>query len=134
MSTTANPFAFQGFDPKAFAGFFPVPDSMGTMARGAMEASTQSARASMKGMQELGQSFMTGMKQHMTLGVETGKKLSEVESLEDALALQASYMKTAFEANMKGFTEMSELYAETLREAFAPIAKQAKKAAKSAAA
>ena len=68
----------------------------------------------------------------MNLSVETGKKLAEAASLEDALSIQTGYMKSAFENNLKGFTELSEVYTETLRDAFAPLAKQAKKAAKNA--
>ena len=48
------------------------------------------------------------------------------------MTIQTGYVKSAFENNLKGFGELSELYAETMREAFAPLAKQAKKAAKSA--
>jgi phasin family protein len=95
-----------------------------------MEASTASTRATVKGMQEAGQTMMSQMKERMTLSVETGKKLSEAASLEEAMSIQASFMKTAFEANMKGFSEITELYSETMREAFAPLAKQAKKSAK----
>ena len=134
MTTTTSPFsnAFASFTPEAMAGFFPQSDSMGTLTRSAVEASTASARASIKGMQEAGQSMMSQMKEQMTLSVETGKKLSEVSSLDEAMKIQAGFMKSTFEANMKGFTALTELYTETIREAFAPLAKQAKKAAKSA--
>lgn len=132
MTTTTSPFsnAFASFSPEAMAGFFPQSDAMGTLTRGAMEASTASTRATVKGMQEAGQTMMSQMKERMTLSVETGKKLSEAASLEEAMSIQASFMKTAFEANMKGFSEITELYSETMREAFAPLAKQAKKSAK----
>lgn len=135
-ATPSSPFTFpfKAFDSEAFAGFFPNQDSMGTLARGAMEASTASTRASVKGMQEAGQALMDHMKQQMALSVETGKKLSEAGTLQEAMTVQTGYVKTAFENNLKGFSELSEVYAETLREAFAPLAKQAKKAAKSTAA
>lgn len=102
---------------------------MGSLTRGAMEASTASTRASVKGMQE---AMMTHMKQQMNLSVETGKKLAEAGTLEDAFGIQSKYLKSAFENNLKGFNELSEVYTETLRDAFAPLAKQAKKASKSA--
>lgn len=104
---------------------------MGTLARGAMEASTASTRASVKGMQDAGQTMMAHLKEQMNLSVETGKKLADVGSIEDAMGIQTRFMKSAFENNLKGFGELSELYAETMREAFAPLAKQAKKATKS---
>lgn len=134
MTTTPSSFAFpfRAFDSEAFANFLPNQDSMGTLARGAMEASTASTRASVKGMQEVGQTMMDHLKQQMALTVETGKKLSEAGTLSEAMTVQTGFVKSAFENNLKGFGELSELYAETMREAFAPLAKQAKKAVKSA--
>lgn len=132
-SASSSPFAFPfaSFNTDTFSGFFPESDSMSSLARGAMEASTASTRASVKGMQDAGQAMMTHLKSQMNLSVETGKKLSEAGNLEDAFGIQTRFMKSAFENNLKGFNEMTELYTETMREAFAPIAKQAKKAAKS---
>lgn len=134
-ATPSSPFAFpfRGFDADAFAGLFPNQDSMGTLARGAMEASTASTRASVKGLQEAGQAVMGHLKQQMTLSVETGKKLSEAGTLSEAMTVQTGFVKSAFENNLKGFNDLSEVYADTLREAFAPLAKQAKTVAKKAA-
>lgn len=133
--TTSSPFAFpfRGFDANAIANFLPNQDAVGTLARGAMEASTASTRASVKGMQEVGQTMLDHLKQQIALSVETGKKLSEAGTLSEAMTVQTGFVKSAFENNLKGFNELSEVYADTLREAFAPLAKQAKKAAKSAA-
>lgn len=133
-SAVPSPFSFpfSAFNADAFPGFFPESDSMSALARGAMEASTASTRASVKGMQDAGQTMMAHFKEQMSLSVETGKKLAEAGSLEDAMSIQTRFVKSAFENNLKGFSELSELYAETMREAFSPIAKQAKKAAKSA--
>jgi len=134
MSTaTTSPFTFpfSAFNADAFSGFFPESDSAGALARGAMEASTASTRASVKGMQDASQTMMAHFKEQMNLSVETGKKLAEAGSIEDAMGIQTRFMKSAFENNLKGFSELSEVYADTMREAFAPLAKQAKKAAKS---
>jgi phasin family protein len=133
MSTaTTSPFTFpfSAFNADAFSGFFPENDFVGALARGAMEASTASTRASVKGMQDASQTMMAHFKEQMNLSVETGKKLAEAGSFEDAMGIQTRFMKSAFENNLKGFSELSELYADTMREAFAPLAKQAKKAAK----
>lgn len=134
MSTaTTSPFSFpfSAFNADAFSGLFPESDSAGALARGAMEASTASTRASVKGMQDASQTMMAHFKEQMNLSVETGKKLAEAGSIEDAMGIQTRFMKSAFENNLKGFSELSEVYADTMREAFAPLAKQAKKAAKS---
>jgi len=134
MTSTASsyPFPFGAFDAEAFSNFLPNSDSMGSLARGAVEASTESTRASVKGMQEAGQTMMAHLKQQMTLSVEAGKKLSEAGSFEDALSIQTGFMKSTFENNLKGFSDLSEVYTETMRDAFAPLAKQAKKAARRA--
>lgn len=134
MTATTSPFTFPfgTFNTDAFSQYFSDTDSMGAFARGAMEASTESTRASVKGMQEVGQAMMAHMKQQMNLSVETGKKLAEVGSFEDALSIQTNFMKSSFENSLKGFSEVSEVYTETMRDAFAPLAKQAKKAAKRA--
>lgn len=133
-AATSSPFSFpfSAFNPEAFSGFFPESDSMSALARGAMEASTASTRASVKGMQDAGQTMMAHFKDQMTLSVETGKKLAEAGSIEDAMTIQTRFVKSAFENNLKGFNELSELYTETMRDAFSPIARQAKKAAKNA--
>lgn len=132
-AATSSPFAFpfSAYNADAFSSFFPESDSMSSLARSAMEASTASTRASVKGMQDAGQTMMAHFKEQMNLSVETGKKLAEAGSVEDAMTIQTRYMKSAFENNLKGFSELSELYADTMREAFSPLAKQAKKAAKS---
>ena len=132
MTATSTPFTFpfSAFNTDALKNAFTDNDSMGALARGAMEASTASTRASMKGIQDVGQTMMTNMKQQMSLSVETTKKLAEAGSFEDAIRIQTGFMKSAFENNLKGFNEMSELYAETMRETFSPLAKQAKKSAK----
>ncbi|MEM1087712.1 MAG: phasin family protein [Pseudomonadota bacterium] len=132
--TATSPFQmpFTAFDADLMGNFFPANDSMGSYARDAMTATTESTRASMKGMQEVSNSLLAQMKEQMTLGVETSKKLAETTTVQDAMTLQVSYMKSAFESGIKSFSELSELYADTMREAFAPLAKQAKKTAKSA--
>ena len=129
-STSAFKFPFASFGPDVFASYLPASDSIGSLARGAMEASTASTRASVKGMQDVGQSMIAHMKTQMSLSVETGKKLAEAESLQDAMSIQTGFMKLAFENNLKGFNELSGLYAETFRDAFAPVSAQAKKAAR----
>lgn len=74
--------------------------------------------------------MMSNLKEQMALSVETGKKLSEADTVAGAMTIQAGFVKSAFENNVKSFGELSEVYTDTLREAFAPLAEQAKKAAK----
>ncbi len=124
---------FTTFSPDTFTKFMPLPDTMTSLAQDAVSASTESTRASFKGMQEASTTLVRQAKDQVALSVETGKKMSEVSSFEDVLTLQTNFVKSAVEANIKTFSELSELYTDTMREAFAPLAKQAKKAAKTAA-
>lgn len=130
--TNTMPFQmpFASFDPEALTKMFPMNGSVGNYARDAVNTTTESTRASMKGMQEVSAAVMAQMKEQISLSVETGQKLAQTTSMQDAMAIQAGYMKSAFEVGMKNFSELSELYADTIRDAFAPIAKQAKKSAK----
>jgi len=133
-ATSSSPFSFpfRGFDSDAFSGLIPDQDALGTFTRGAMEASSASTRASVKGMQETGQAIMGQLKQQISLSVETGKKLSEAGTFSEAMTVQTDFVKSAFENHINGFNELADLYTETLSEAIAPLAKQAKKAAKKA--
>ena len=132
MNTAAFTLPFSAFNADSFSKFFAMPESVGDLARETMAAGTQSTKASVKGMQDVGSTVLRQMKDQMNLSVETGKKLAEAGSIEDAMELQTGYVKSAFEASLKGFTELSDLYADTVREAFAPLAKQVKKATKAA--
>lgn len=132
MTTNAFSSPFQQFDVENFSKFFAVPDSVSDFARETMSVGTESTRASVKGMQDAGSTVMRQMKDQVTLSVETGKKLADAASIEDAVSIQSAYVKSAIEANMKGFTELSTLYADTFREAYAPLAKKTKKVVKKA--
>jgi len=127
-STTPFQMPFASFDPQALSKMFPMNGSVGNYARDAVNTTSESTRASMKGLQEVSAAVMAQMKEQITLSVETGQKLAETKSLQDAMTIQAGYMKSAFETGMKNFSELSELYSDALRETFAPIAKQASKA------
>jgi phasin family protein len=131
-SSSRFAFPFRGLDADTFSSFLPDQDAIGTMTRGAMEASNASTRASVKGMQEAGQAILGQLKQQITLSVDTGKKLTEVGSLSEAMTVQTDFVKSAFENHINGFNELADLYTETLSEAIAPLAKQARKTAKKA--
>jgi len=124
MSTSQNPFGlpFTSFSPDAFAKFVPtMMDPFNAMTRDAFNANDDRTKASLKSMQDMGTSMMAGWKKHVALSMETGKKLSSADSIEDAMAIQAGYLKSCYEANIKSASEMTKLYTDTMRTAFAPI-------------
>ena len=133
MTTTSSSpfgFSFRGFEPEAFLKFFPSADTVRSYAREAVEASTDSTRASVKGMQDAGQTLVDLVREQVSLSVETGKKLSGVGSIQDAVDLQTEFVKSSFDTNVRGFNELADVYTDTLIGAVNPFVKQAKKAAK----
>ncbi len=123
---------FPAFNTDAFSKYFTTPDSFNAMARETIAAGNESTRLSMKGMQTAGATMLRQMKDQVALSVETGKKVSETSSLEDAMALQVSYLQSSLEAGMKGLTELSEQVTGTFREAVSPLMEQATKLSKTA--
>ena len=99
-------------------------------AREAVDAGSESALASAKGLQDAGSALLEQLTAQVNLSVETTKKLAEAETLENAMALQAGYVKTATEASLKGFSAFSELCSGAVRDAMAPLAAQMTKATK----
>lgn len=132
MANTAFTSPFQSFNADTFTKFFTVPDSMSSFARESMAATTKSTQASVKGFQDVSTTVLRQFKDQVTLSVETGKKLADVDSVESAFEVQSAYVKSAVEANMKGFTELAGLVSDTMAEALAPIAQQTAKATKTA--
>ncbi|MGC6499630.1 MAG: TIGR01841 family phasin [Henriciella sp.] len=121
---------YQMFTSETFSKMFPMPETMGTFAREAVDAGSESALASAKGLQDAGSALLEQLTAQVNLSVETTKKLAEAETLENAMALQAGYVKTATEASLKGFSAFSELCSGAVRDAMAPLAAQMTKATK----
>lgn len=131
-TSSAFKFPFAGFDSEMLAKYLPQADSVSAFAKETFEASSASTRASVKGMQDAGQSVAEHVKSQFDLTVETGKKLVKAESLKDALSIQTGYVKSAFEKNVKNYNDLSDLFVDTFAEAIAPFSKQTKKVAKAA--
>ena len=108
----------------------PDTETVGTFARDTVEASTASTRASVKGMQDAGQTLVGILKDQVSLSVEAGKKLAGAGSFQDAMEIQTGFVKSSFDTNVRGFNDLADVYTDTLIEAFNPFVKQAKKAAK----
>jgi len=124
--------SFGGFSAEKLSNFFPAGDQVNSLAHHAMETSTNSAQATFKGAQEASQLVIGHMNKQMGLCTETMQKLSSVRSLDDAISLQTQYVSSALDHALNNFSALSELYTDTLREAFAPVSRQARKAARQA--
>lgn len=98
-------------------------DPFNTATRDAFSLGDERTKASLKSMQEMGTSVMGGWKKHVALSIETSKKLTSADTIEDAMAIQAGYLKSCYEANVKSASEMTKLYSDTMRTAFMPLTK-----------
>lgn len=130
--SSAFKFPFSSFDSETLSKYLPKAESVSAFAKETLEASSASTRASVKGMQDAGQSMAEHVKSQFDLSVETGKKLVKADSLQDAFSIQSGYVKSAFEKNVQNFNDMSDLFVDTFAEALAPFAKQTKKVTKAA--
>lgn len=123
---------FRNLDADAFTKYLPNGEGVSTFAREAVEASTASTRASVKGMQDAGQTLFGLLKEHANLSVEAGKKLASVRSFQDAVDVQTEFVKSSFDTNVRGFNELADVYTDTFVEAVTPLANQVRKATEAA--
>ena len=94
---------------------------MTELSRDGLTAATASAQASAKGAQEINTKALAYFQDAMATGMEASKSVSSAKSIQEALELQATYAKSAFDTCMKQFGEMASLYAATMKEAAAPL-------------
>lgn len=123
---TANPFeAFTANTPEAVREnmdrMMGLAGEMTELSREGFTAATQSAQLSAKGVQELNARAMTFFQGAMQTSVEVSKSVASAKSVQEAIELQATFAKTAFDTYMQQFGEMAGLCAETMKDAAAPL-------------
>lgn len=101
--------------------FMSFAGEMTELSRDGLTAATASAQASAKGAQEINTKALAYFQDAMATGMEASKSVSSAKSIQEALELQATYAKSAFDTCMKQFGEMASLYAATMKEAAAPL-------------
>ena len=131
-SSSSFKFPFRGLNADAFTNLLPNTDAVSSFARDTVEASTASTRASVKGMQDAGQTLFGIFKEQASLSVETGKKLVSAKSLQDAVNIQTEFVKSSFDNNVRGLNNLADVYTDTFVEAVTPLANQARKVAEAA--
>ncbi|MGB3625946.1 MAG: phasin family protein [Henriciella sp.] len=113
---------FGAFAPENFVKSFPFATQFGDMGKDAMTASTESAKASVKSFQDASAAVMRQAQDRMSMTVETGKTLAGATTVEEAMEIQSSYMKTAFKAHMDGLSELAGIYSGAMKECMQPFA------------
>ena len=94
---------------------------MNTHSKKNLEAVVASVTAATKGAETLGARAMAYSKKSMEDQVAAAKGLAGAKSVQEAIELQTSFAKSAFEAYVAEVTRMSETVAASMKEAVAPI-------------
>ena len=86
-----------------------------------IEASTAATAELTKGLQTIATEATDYSKKSMASGKEHMEKLMAVKKLDEAVALQTDFAKTAYEGFVAQVTKMTELYTSVAKEAFKPV-------------
>lgn len=117
---------FGAFNPETFTKAFPFATQFGDMGKGAMTASTESAKASVKSFQDASAAMMRQAQDHVSMTVETGKTLASVKTMDEAVEIQSSYFRNAFQAQMDGLNELAGIYSTAMKSCMEPFSGYAK--------
>ena len=94
---------------------------MNTHSKKNLEAVVASVTAATKGAESLGARAMAYSKKSMEDQVAAAKSLAGAKSMQEAIELQTSFAKSAFEAYVAEVTKMSETVAASMKESVAPL-------------
>jgi phasin family protein len=119
--TTAGTKAFKDGVEKSLAGL----NAMNAHSKQNLEALVASATATAKGAETLGAQAMAYGKTAVEKHVEAAKALSSARSVQEAIELQSTYAKSAFETYMAEMSRASEIFSTTLKGAFRPLNERA---------
>ena len=100
---------------------------LGELQKQNMEAMAESTRITTKGMEELGSRAAAFQRGAFEKGVEAARSLTSVQSVQEAMELQANFTKSAFETYLAEMNAMTGMFASMVREAAAPLNTQAGK-------
>lgn len=94
---------------------------MNTFAKANVDAMVESMTRAGKGMEKLNSHVLSYSKAAMEDGVTTAKKMAGVKSVQELIELNTTYAKSALENHMSELSKIGEVYAETLKDSFAPL-------------
>jgi len=103
----------------AFSGQF------GELSREGLEAVGQSVKATAEGFEAINSRTFAFMKTAMERNIEAMTALTGVKSVEDFTSAQSEFATTSMQTMMTEFSELSDLFSETMRNAAAPLNAQA---------
>lgn len=112
---------FGAFSPESFVKAFPFASQFGGMGKDAMNASTESAKASVKSFQDASAAVMRQAQDRMSMSVETGKTLAGAKTVEEAVEIQSGFVRSAFKAHMDGLSELASIYSSAMKDCMQPF-------------
>jgi phasin family protein len=86
-----------------------------------LEAMIASMTAAAKGAETVGARAMAFSKKSMEGQVAAAKALSSAKSLQEAVELQTTFAKTAFETYISEINEISEITSASMKESLSPL-------------
>lgn len=100
---------------------FKSVENLQQISRSQIEATTQSAAALSRGLQQMATEAAELSKKSMEDGSAVFTKLIGVKSLDNAIQIQADFAKTSYDSMMAGVTRMGELMASLAKDAYTPF-------------
>ncbi|MEE2878736.1 MAG: phasin family protein [Pseudomonadota bacterium] len=113
---------FGAFTPETFVKAFPFATQFGDMGKDAMNAGTESAKASVKSFQDASAAVMRQAQDRVSMTVETGKTLAGAKTVEEAMEIQSAYVRSAFKAHLDGLSELAGIYSTAMKDCMEPFA------------
>ena len=120
FSTTANETM-----KKSYERSMELMGEVGELQKKNMEAFAESSRITTKGLEELGTRAASYSRDAFEKGVEAARSMGGAQSVQEAMEMQASFTKSAFEAYLEEMNAMTGMFASLVREASAPLNTQA---------
>ena len=111
----------EGLD-KVTVGF----DRMVSLTKDNTEALIHSANVAGKGIEIINSEVVAYSRKRMEDGVNAAKAIFAAKSINEAIELQAEYVRSAFESHVAQFSRLSQIAVETAKDAAEPISARAK--------
>ncbi len=110
---------------KSYERSMEMMGEVGELQKKNMEALAESSRITTKGLEELGTRAATYSRDAFEKGVEAARSMGGAQSVQEAMEMQATFTKSAFEAYLEEMNAMTGMFASLVREAAAPLNTQA---------
>lgn len=113
---------------KATQSMMKAYEDINHISRELSQATMQSATALSEGLKEMAQSANGLMQEQYARSVTVGKSMMSAQSVQDAMKMQADFMRDMMDSWMSSGSKMSEMMARISKDVMDPVAQQANSA------